>query len=154
MRVGAGTIAAEPRDERGLTASDIGEGVQVPEPEATVHAFWPYAKAWGGFDKLQKRAKGATGLGWVHWTWGLVASTIPLFVPHRIPKKDSVTFVVSVLVLGLIHLLRSDHARREFAHWRCPRCHAEWPGKKLEERATLRDLRAEAAPDGALTCVG
>lgn len=132
-RPGVPTIAAGPGDEAGLTDLDIGEGVQVPEPETMVHAYLPYARAWSEFDKLQKRAKGATTLGWVHWAAGIILSAIPVFVSHRIPKKDSVTFAVSLMALGLIHLLRSRQARREFAHWRCPRCHAEWPGKKLEK---------------------
>jgi len=81
---------AEPGDDAVLTASDIGEGVQVPEPATTVHAYLPYAEAWKEFDKLQKRAKGATVLGSVHWMWGFVASTVPIFTTlNGSPKKIS-----------------------------------------------------------------
>jgi hypothetical protein len=136
VRRGAGTIVVEPRDEAGLSVSGIGEGVQVPEPETTVHAYLPYAEAWKEFDKLEKRAKGATALGWIHWAWGIAVPAIPLFMSHRIPKKDSLMLIGSLVVLGLIQLLRSEYAKREFTHWRCPRCHAEWPGKKLEKAAS------------------
>ena len=133
MRRGADTLAFEPRNEAGLTVSDVGEGVRVPEPETAAHAYLPYAEAWKEFDKLQKRAKGASALGWIHWAWGLAIPGIPLFMSHRIPRKDSVTFILGFVALGLIQLLRSEHAKREFAHWQCPRCHAEWPGNKLEK---------------------
>jgi hypothetical protein len=136
VRRGAGTIVVEPRSEVGLSASDIGEGVQVPEPETAAHAYLPYAEAWKEFDKLEKRAKGATALGWIHWAWGAVLPAIGLFVSHRIPRKDSAMLVAGFLVLGLVQLLRSERAKREFAHWPCPRCHAEWPGKKLEKAAS------------------
>jgi hypothetical protein len=96
----------------GLSVSDIGEGVLVPEPETTVHAYLPYAEAWKEFDRLQKRAKGATKLGWIHWAWGGVIPVIGIFMSHRVSRKNSATFAAGFLVLGLIQQLRSGYARR------------------------------------------
>ena len=53
------------------------------------------------------------------------------------------TFLAGFVALGLIQLLQSEHAKKEFARWRCPRCHAEWGGEKLEKepRCTICGLK-------------
>jgi len=131
--VGAGTIVVNPYGEKRLNVLDIGEGVKIPKPGATTDAYSPYAEAWKEFDKLKKRAKGSGALSWMHWVWAQAIFAIPLFAPHRIPRKDSILLAASVAVLGAIQLVRAQHARNQFKHWQCPRCHAEWPGTKTEK---------------------
>jgi len=127
-------IVDEVRNEkRRLSALDVGEGVKVPEPDATAYAYSPYAEAWKKYDRLEKLAKHGGAVGWIHWAWGGVLPMISLFAPHRVPRKDSLLLLVAFAILGAIQLLRSDYAKRQLTHWRCPRCHSEWPGKKLEK---------------------
>jgi hypothetical protein len=126
-------IVDEVRNEKRLKVLDVGEGVKIPEPDTIVHAYLPYAEAWKQYDRLETLAKTGGKIAWAHWAWGFVASTIPLLAPHHIPRKDSVALVAGVAIFAGIQLLRSGYARRQFMHWQCPRCHSEWPGKKLEK---------------------
>ena len=130
--VGAGAIVVEPRTEKHLRHLDIGEGVKVPEPVAGVGAYSPYAEAWKEFDKLQKLAKG-NHAAWFHWVWGLAIPALGILDRHRVPKDDAVWFFAFWAVVGGISLVRAQQARSRFAHWPCPRCHAEWPGTKTEK---------------------
>jgi len=116
--------------ERALKANEISGGVVIPEPRTD--AYSPYAEAWKQFDRLEKLAKGGA-LTWVHWAWGVVFPAIGLFMPHRIPRKNSVMLVIFFAALGAIQLLSSQRAKNRFLHWPCPRCHAEWPGTKTEK---------------------
>ena len=142
---GTGASAVAPETGRTLSVLDVGTGVQVPEPETALpgstnrrpgspsyDAYSPYAEAWKEFDKLQKLAKG-NHAAWFHWVWGLVIPALGILDRHRVPKDDAVWFFAFWAVVGGITLLRAQQARSRFAHWPCPRCHAEWPGTKTEK---------------------
>lgn len=129
---GTGVLVAAPRNERLLSVSDVGEGVHVPEPD-TERTYSPYAEAWKEYDRLEKQAKGGGAIGLTHWAWGTLIPLIGLFMPHRVPRKDSLALVAFLAVLGTMQMLRSQYAKRQLGHWPCPRCHAEWPGKKVEK---------------------
>jgi hypothetical protein len=128
-------IVDEVPNEKRLKVLDVGEGVKVPEPDATGYAYSLYSEAWKEFDRLEKLAKRDGAAGWIEWAWAWsgIFPALGLFAPHRVPRKDSVTLIVGFAILGVIQLLRSDDAKRQLTHWPCPRCHAEWPGKKLEK---------------------
>ena len=129
---GTGASAVAPESGRTLSVLDVGTGVKVPGPVADVDAYSPYAEAWKEFDKLQKLAKG-NHAAWFHWVWGLVIPALGILDRHRVPKDDAVWFFAFWAVVGGTTLLRAQQARSRFAHWPCPRCHAEWPGTKTEK---------------------
>lgn len=114
-----------------LKAMEIDGVVAVPAP--STDAYSPYAEKWKELDKLQNLAKGGGALAWVHWAWGVLLPSIGLFMPHRVPRKDSVMLFAGFAALGTIQLVRVQIAKARFAHWPCPRCGAEWPGTKTEK---------------------
>ena len=123
---------------RVLTDEEIGTGVQIPEPvHPTSDAFSPYGAAWKEYDRLQKAAKGGGWIGFAaqHWWYGGISGIASLFDPHKHSRPfERVLFVVA-LVLLVVHAARARWAASQLEHWLCPRCHSEWPGKKLEKDA-------------------
>jgi len=133
--VGTGAIvvapdASETHADRRLSGFDIGAGVKVPE--ASTDAYSPYAEKWKEFDKLQKLMKGGKAR-WLDLLWGVVFPAIGLLDRHRIPKKGTVWLIALGAAVTLAGVVRAWSAKQRFAHWPCPRCHAEWPGTKTEK---------------------
>ena len=136
--IGADTAArAMPTDllvGRVLTDEDIGTGVQIPESVyATSDAFTPYGAAWKEYDRLQKAAKGANAIGWVHWAFTVFPGMLSLFDPHKHARPYERSVFLFAAAAFLFQVLRARWAASQLAHWLCPRCHSEWPGKKLEK---------------------
>lgn len=119
---------------RTLTAGDIGKGVEIPEPvNPTLDAYSPYAAAWKEFDRLQKAAK-SSALGTLTHFWvGGVPGILSLFDPHKHTRTFERALFLGAVVLAATTMVRSRWAVTQLAHWPCPRCHSEWPGKKLEK---------------------
>jgi hypothetical protein len=138
--IGADTGArAMPTDlivGRVLTDEDIGTGVQVPEPVyATSDAFTPYGAAWKEYDSLQKAAKGGGLFGFLaqHWWYGGISGIASMFDPHKHARPlERILFLAAVAVI-VMHAARARWAASQLEHWLCPRCHSEWPGKKLDK---------------------
>ena len=129
--VGTGASIVEPQNEKRLTIFDVGEGVKIPAP--TTDAQGQYADAWKEFEKLQTYAKGGGALAWVHWGWGWIPGIVSLFDRHIQTKRFERALFVAIVALGVFTAVRARWASTQLAHWPCPRCSAEWPGKKLEK---------------------
>jgi hypothetical protein len=94
----------------------------------------PYAEAWKKFDKLQKDVKRRGGSWWIHL---LMGDALPLLgggaFGVALWKNHKPYVVVAVAALILWGIFKAISDRREFAEWRCPRCHSIWPGTKTEK---------------------
>jgi hypothetical protein len=112
-----------------------------PAPAASYDAYAPYSAAWKEYDKLQKLGKG--GRSWVLDVAIALFGTTGLFDARRHRKPYELTVFAFVSVLAAYRALRGMHAKSLLAHWRCPRCHAEWPGEKLDKgpQCTLCGLK-------------
>ncbi len=99
--------------------------------EPSYDSYAPYAAAWKEYDKLQKTAK-AGRAPIVDLALALFGAT-GLFDPHKPTKSLSrVAFVIALIVVA-VRWLHARYAKSLLSHWRCPRCHAEWPGEKLDK---------------------
>jgi hypothetical protein len=117
-----------------LTDDDIGHGVEIPEPvNPTLDAYSPYGAAWKEFDGLQKAAKGTPWMNITHWWFGGVPGLLSVFDPHKHARPYERAMFLGALILAVAGIVRARLAALRLAHWTCPRCHSEWPGKKLEK---------------------
>ncbi len=138
--VGVGTdfrarsISTDRIASRTLTADDIGQGVEIPEPvNPTLDAYSPYGAAWKEFDKLQKAAKSRGLASLTHWWTGGIPGILSLFDPHKHARPFERALFLGALILAVATVVRTRWAASRLAHWPCPRCRSEWPGKKLEK---------------------
>lgn len=129
---GTDTILPTPYSTKPLTHAEIGEGVRIPEPES-IERYGPYADAWKQFDRLQKDAKGANLFGWAHWAFGGISGIARLLDPHRRLHWLEGTIFVVVVIQGAGQQIWAKIAAAQLEHWPCPRCHSEWPGKKIDK---------------------
>jgi len=138
--VGTGAIIVDPHDEKRLTVFDIG-GARSAELRTDLH--WPYAKAWEEFDRLQRYATAGSFLNWGHWLFGAFNGGLSLFDPHKHRRVAEQTLFLAVVVTAVFTAVRARWAKTQLARWPCPRCRAEWPGKKLEKepRCTMCGLK-------------
>jgi hypothetical protein len=119
---------------RTLTEADIGKGVEIPEPVyATSDAYTPYGAAWKEYDRLQKTAKSSGVLSMGHGLIGALPGLMSLFDPRKHDRPYEAALFVLVIVLAAVQAVRARWAASRLAHWPCPRCHSEWPGKKLQK---------------------
>jgi len=129
--VGTGAIVVEPHSEKRLTIFDIGEGVKIPGPTADAH--FPYEKSWNEFDRLQRYATAGSFLNWGHWLFGGFNGGLSFFDHHNFRRLLELTVFLAVVVTAVFTAVRARWAKTQLAHWPCPRCNAEWPGKKSEK---------------------
>jgi len=121
---------------RVLTDADIGTGVRIPEPvHPTSDAFSPYGAAWKEYDRLQKNAKGANAIGWVHWTVTMFPGILSIFDPHKHARPFERSVFLFAAATFLFQVIGARWAVSQLEHWPCPRCHSEWPGKNIEKDA-------------------
>ena len=96
-------------------------------------SYSPYGAAWKEFDKLEKGAQSKGVTGWVHWGIGVIPGLMSLFDHHRQARSlERFAFIVAI-VAATVGMVRARIYASHLAHWPCPRCHAEWPGKKTEK---------------------
>lgn len=101
-------------------------------PGPVAEPFFLYGDAWKKFDKLHKAIKGSGASGWIYRTLDLVMGGTSLYGLHL--KKHYVLLILAAWVLAYaIGLSRLQTKKKEFLHWSCPRCHAEWPGSKTDK---------------------
>jgi hypothetical protein len=131
--VGMGASAGLLYAARTLTSAEIGKGVEIPEVSPSAEAYSPYGAMWKEFDKLQKAAKNNGLASLTHWWAGSIPGILSLFDPHKHARPFERALFAGALIIGLATVVRARWAASRLAHWRCPRCRSEWPGKKLEK---------------------
>jgi len=88
----------------------------------------PYAEAWKRFDSLEQWAKNAAASEYAMYAVALVTGVL-----GRSDPRLSYPMMAVEVACGLTLAVIARRARSRFEHWPCPRCHSEWPGKKLEK---------------------
>jgi hypothetical protein len=96
-------------------------------------SYSPYGAAWKEFDRLQKGAQSRGVVGWVHWGITVIPGLFGLFDPHPHSRRTARIVFISFIAAGAFGTLRARYYASRLKHWVCPRCHAEWPGKKTEK---------------------
>ena len=101
---------------RTLTGTEIGRGVQIPEPvNPTLDPYSPYAAAWKEFDKLQKTAKNRGLVTLTHSWLGGIPGMLSLFDPHKSARPYERGLFVAMVVLIVIGFVRSRWAASRLA---------------------------------------
>jgi len=113
-----------------LAESKITATIFAPEP--------PYAGAWRKFDRIEQWAKSI-------WTYEFVMIAVVMItgVMDGIDPKLRHPMMMVEIASGVVLALIAQYARLRLKHWRCPRCRAEWPGKKLEKERRCATCRLE-----------
>jgi hypothetical protein len=119
------------------SGTDIFSLERRPRPSiitSTAEPFSPYAEAWKEFDKLQKWSKGEGLPRLVRFAFEILTFGGAAFASSQTKgtKRGFFLFYCGALIAEAIH---SMIRRQRFAHWPCPRCHAEWPGTKTEKES-------------------
>lgn len=99
---------------------------QITTPVLDAQA--PYAEAWKKFDSLEQWAKNGAAYEYFMFAVALVTGVV-----GRSEPKLSYPMMIVEVACGVVLAVIARYARSRFEHWLCPRCHAEWPGKKLEK---------------------
>jgi hypothetical protein len=120
-------------ETRLFTSERKAEGASVAAPEP----YSPFADAWKEFDTLQNAVQGRSLLRVAGHAALLFVFLLGLFGFH---PSSHVKYMVSV-ALGVIvvaDIWYSSVMKKHFQHWRCPRCHSEWPGQKNKKDLTCK----------------
>ncbi|MGH9706712.1 MAG: hypothetical protein ACRD5R_08130 [Candidatus Acidiferrales bacterium] len=95
-------------------------------------SFFLYGDAWKKFDRLQAAASGTGLLGRMVWAVDLLLATVGWLGLH-VGKHYLLLIFVGWVLIRVLQLLHIREKKKQFLHWPCPRCHAEWPGSKTQK---------------------
>jgi hypothetical protein len=94
--------------------------------------YFPYESVWKDFDKLQKVVRGGGPLRWVMWGFEVSMAVVGMYGFH-LAKGSKPIIVICWGAAGVAELFYQSIGKNRFLHWKCPRCHNEWPGGKTEK---------------------
>lgn len=117
-------------------SSDV-TSLELPSGISPTVTHSRFEEDWKEFDKLNDAVNGRGPIRWVRSVFEVAltgGAAISLKFWHQNREIVVLLWAVSVgLGLAYMYVMRS-----RFAHWQCPRCHAEWPGTKKEKDARCR----------------
>lgn len=96
-----------------------------------------FEEAWKEFDRLNNFVHNRGPIKWIRSTFDVVlaigaASGLKFWHHNR-----TIVILLAAIYFGGV-LAYTQIMKARFIHWRCPRCHSEWPGTKKEKDSRCR----------------
>lgn len=96
-----------------------------------------FEEAWKEFDRLNNFVHNRGAIKWIRSSLDAVlaigaASGLKVWHQHR-----PLVILLAAVYFGAV-IVYTQIMKARFIHWRCPRCHSEWPGTKKEKESHCR----------------